>query len=376
VKNKYYFLLLSFLLCSCSSITFRQGISIDENSDWLQIGRNEEKTNLADTSVVLNPPFSELWHFNAESAFAKDCMSASDGVLFTGCLDGNVQAVNVFNGSGLGKTNTKSKSCFSTPVILKNIIVLIFSDGLINNIVGYDFRTGEHKWIKKTEEIISSPAVKNNKIFYATVKGSICKINSDDGSKEWTYRNDYSVQNSPTISDDLLFVGDIKGNLIALDIKTGKMKWNFKTNGGIYSDVSVYKNRIFFGSDDNHFYCLDSNGILLWKKNLETKFLSSSSFYGDNVITAGVNGKIYSLNMASGDLVWEFATRGTISASPVVCKDKIFIGSYDKFFYCIDAAKGEMLWKYDLEDRIRTTAVIWKNFIIVANDDKSIYCFK
>ena len=168
MKNKYYLLIFSILFYSCSSISLREGININEKEDWLQAGKDESKTNVSGSGSILNPPFTKLWNFNADAAFAKNTISVSDGVLFTSCLKGDVFAINISNGSVIGKTFTKSKSSFSTPLILKDIIILTFSDGIKNFIIGYDFNTGEYKWSKVTGEILSSPAAKNNDIFYAT----------------------------------------------------------------------------------------------------------------------------------------------------------------------------------------------------------------
>jgi eukaryotic-like serine/threonine-protein kinase len=376
VKKYYFLLLLTFLFYSCSSISLREGLNINEKEDWLQVGKDERKTNVSGSNFSLNPPFSKLWNFNTDAAFAKNVFAVSDGVLFAGCLNGDVFAIDITNGSSIGKTFTKSKSCFSTPLILKSNIILAFSDGVKNFITGYDFNTGEYKWKKVTEEIFSSPVAKNDEVFYNTSKGNIYKVESDNGKNMWTYKNKFSFHTSPSVCNDILLSGDIKGNLLAFDINDGSLKWNFKTEGGIYSDVSVFKDKIFFGSDDKNYYCLDTCGKLNWKINLDTKFLSSSTFFNENVICTGINGKVFSLNMNTGDIVWKYETKGTITASPVLCGDKIFVGSYDKLFYCLDANKGEVLWKYEFDERIKTSAVIWKNYIIVACDDKSIYCFK
>ncbi len=376
MKKKYILLLFSILFYSCSSITLREGLNINEKEDWLQTGRNPEKTNISDSNIFLTPPFNELWKFNTDAAFDRNIFSVSDGVLFASCLNGDVYAIDIKNGSGIGKVNTKSKSSFSAPAIMKNIIIMAFSNGVKNFIAGYDFITGEFKWKKSMEKIISSPVIKDNMVFYCTAKGNIYKVDPETGNNLWLYKNKFPVHTSPSCLKNILLVGDVKGYLIALDIISGELIWNFKTEGGIYSDISVFNDKIFFGSDDYNFYCLDTAGVLVWKKNLNTKFLSSSTFIDKSVICSGINGKIYSLNISDGDIIWEYQTKGTISASPVLNKDKIFIGSYDGFFYCLDAKKGELLWKYELVERIRTTAVIWQKYIIVACDDKSIYCFK
>lgn len=376
MKNYYYLLIFAFLFYSCSTILFREGLSISEKEDWLQSGRNEAKTNISDSSYILKPPFKEIWSFNAEAGFTKNALSASDGVLFASCLNGNAFAINIGSGSSIGKLSVKSKSSFSVPVILDDLVIFIFSDGTKNVITGYDYKSGIIKWEKNTGEVLSSPAMKDGKIYYCTKQGNIYKIDGTTGINEWTYRNNYSLHTSPSISNSLLFAGDIKGTLIAVDIEKGDLKWYFKTGDGIYADVSVYKDKIFFGSDDKNFYCLDMDGKLTWKKNLETKFLSSSTFYNDNVICTGIDGNIYSMNINTGDLNWKCETRGTITASPVLNKDKIFVGSFDKYFYCLDATSGKILWKQEFDERIRTTAVIWKNYLIIADDDKSIYCYQ
>jgi eukaryotic-like serine/threonine-protein kinase len=376
VNKNYYLLVLAILLCSCSSITLREGLSIDEKGDWLQSGRDAAKTNISGSASILKPPFTKIWNFNSEAAFSKNSLAVCDGVLFAGCLSGDVYAIDMKNGSGIGKANVKSKSSFSTPVILKDIIVLTFSDGLVNYITGYDFKTGDYKWKRKIEQCNSSPACDGENVFICTVKGKIYKFNSEDGKQIWSYKNETSFFTSPAICNDLVLAGDTKGTLTAVDKNSGELKWKFKTNGGIYSDVSVYNDMIFFGADDKYFYCLDTAGNLKWKKYLDTKFVSSSSFYSENVISTGINGKVFSLNINTGDSVWVMETNGTITASPVVHRDKIYVGSYDKFFYCLDANSGEVLWKNEFDERIRTSAVIWKNFLIIACDDKSIYCFR
>jgi len=376
VKRNYYLLILTILFCSCSSITLREGLNINEKQDWLCVGKDEGKTNISDSSTVLSPPFKKIWNFNTEAAFNRNVFTVSDGVLFASCLDGNVFAIDIKNGSRIGKVLTKSKSCFSNPLILKNILVFIFNDGIRNFVTGYDFISGELKWKKSTEKIMSSPIVKNENIFYSSTKGNIYKVESESGKQIAKYENDAPFFTTPSIFSDLLLIGDVHGKLLALDVNSCELKWSYKTSGGIYSDVSAIKGKIFFGSDDKNFYCLDTGGNLIWKKNLDTKFLSSSTFYNDNVICTGVNGKVYSLNINTGNVLWEYETKGTIAASPVLNKDKIFVGSYDKSFYCLDAKSGEVLWKYEFDERIRTSAVIWKNYIIIANDDKTIYCFK
>jgi outer membrane protein assembly factor BamB len=168
----------------------------------------------------------------------------------------------------------------------------------------------------------------------------------------------------------------MNGNFYAVDLNNGQLRWRYKTNEPIYSDASNFDDKIFFASDDLYFYCLDTTGNLIWKKLLDTKSLSSSTFYNNKVITAGIDGSIIALDINNGDLKWTFNSEGAIWATPLLQGGKIFIGSFDKYFYCLDAENGNLLWRYELDNRIRTNAVIWKKYIFTACDDKSIYCFQ
>lgn len=342
----------------------------------MQSGKDNNKSNISGTGFFLKPPLTRIWKFNTEAAFSINSLSASDGVLFACCLNGDIFAINIYRGSGIGKINTKSKSSSATPLITKELIVLTYGSGIKNFIAGYDYTSGEFKWKNQTDETLSSPISNGSNFFYSTTKGNIFCADIKRGKRVWSFKNKHSFCISPTMCNDILIIGDVKGNILALNAENGELKWSFKAEDGIYSENSVYGEKIFFGSDDRNFYCIDTTGRLIWKKNLGTRFLSSSTFYNSDVICTGINGKIYSINRETGVVSWEYETGGTITASPVINGNKIFIGSYDMYFYCIDADKGVVLWKYEFDERIRTSALIWQKYLVIACDDKSLYCFE
>ncbi|MBK6875989.1 MAG: PQQ-binding-like beta-propeller repeat protein [Ignavibacteria bacterium] len=88
----------------------------------------------------------------------------------------------------------------------------------------------------------------------------------------------------------------------------------------------------------------------MWKKDLGTKFLSASTFYKDQIITAGIDGKVYSITKNNGEVKWTFRTKGPISGTPLLHSDKIFIGSFDKKFYCLNAEDGSIIWSQMTEE--------------------------
>lgn len=371
---------LPIIFTACFSLTIDREIEVDEKEDWLFIGGDLAKSNISKSESKLNPPYTLNWDFDADGGFSKSCLSVSDAVLFAATLNAELFAIDVLSGKSLGRVGTQGDASFSTPLIYKNSIVLTSSGGSNSRIFRYSLLSGKHLWKKNVGWIESSPVLDSSDIFVSTVSGKLVKINVITGNVIW-YRKSSgrktsgnSFYTSPTIGFNKVFLGGNDHCMYAFDCNTGKELWKFKTGGSIFCDASVNEGKIFFGSDDMNFYCLDTMGNVVWKNELNTKFLSSSTFFDSTVITAGVDGFVYCMNKSDGVVKWKFQTLGAISASPMLQNNKIFIGSYDRFFYCIDASDGRELWKFETEGRIKTGAVIWKDFIFFAGEDKYIYC--
>lgn len=372
------YLLLGLGSYSCFSTSLNKPLEVNEKEDWLMIGGNPEKTNISKSPGILNPPFKLYWQYNVDGGLARNCLSASDAVLFVSTLNEEQYSLDIFSGKSLGRINTHGAS-FSTPLVFKNNIILCSSGDRDSRIFSYNLIIGENMWKRNVKWVESSPVLKDNSILVSNTSGELYKLNASTGSIAWkakTGKRLSSFYTSPAVSDDNAFLGSNDSYMYAFELKHGKLIWKFKTGGPVFCDAALFNGRLYFGSDDRNFYCMDTSGNLIWKKFLNTKYLSSPTFYRETVIISGIDGNVYSLDTAGGNIKWKFGSYGTISASPLLHGDKIFIGSYDKNFYCLNAENGKELWKYLCDARIHTSAVIWKEYIFAASDDKYVYCFK
>lgn len=376
---------ISILVCivafsSCFSLSVDKLVEVNEEEDWLFIGGNLSKTNISKSKSSLTPPFSLLWEFDADGGLAKNCLSASDAILFANTLNGESYAIDISTGKSLGRTSTIGKASYSTPLIFNNNLIIASSGDNTCRIFSYSLVQGIEKWKKNIGSVESSPVISGENVFACSVNGKIYKMNVRTGNFIWTTSPKYehlrgSFYTSPTIYSNLILAGSSDGYMYAFDTTFGKEIWKFKTHGSIYADASANEGRIYFGSDDKFFYSLDTTGNLIWEKNINSKFVSSPTFYKDMVIIPAVDGNVYALDKDSGNVRWKFTTKGAIWASPLLHKNMIFIGSFDRNFYCISADDGKELWHFPCEGRVRTSAVIWKDYIFTASDDKYIYCF-
>ena len=56
--------------------------------------------------------------------------------------------------------------------------------------------------------------------------------------------------------------------------------------------------------------------------------------------------KIYSIDIAKGELRWTFFTEGPVRFAPTVYDGRVYAGSDDGYVYCLDGEDGSLVWKY------------------------------
>ncbi len=56
--------------------------------------------------------------------------------------------------------------------------------------------------------------------------------------------------------------------------------------------------------------------------------------------------KIYSIDIAKGEVRWTFFAEGPVRFAPTVCQGKVYFGSDDGYVYCLDGKNGSLVWKY------------------------------
>jgi eukaryotic-like serine/threonine-protein kinase len=163
----------------------------------------------------------------------------ADGVLFIGSWDSFFYA--------LDATTGKQKWRFKTgedPVIHNQVGIqasATVADGIVffgcrdSNLYALDSATGQQKWVfnNKGSWVISSPAVKNGNVYFATSDTSLVyALDAKSGSPIFSLKfQGWPFFSSPTIASNTLYIGSHSGKLIAIDLATQKPAWEFLTDG-------------------------------------------------------------------------------------------------------------------------------------------------
>jgi len=68
----------------------------------------------------------------------------------------------------------------------------------------------------------------------------------------------------------------------------------------------------------------------------------------NSVVFGADDGKLYSVNVASGTLMWTFAAGSPVQSSPTLNGQMLVFGSHDGTVFSVDASSGSKKWQYTL----------------------------
>ncbi|HAZ14759.1 MAG: hypothetical protein A2X86_10510 [Bdellovibrionales bacterium GWA2_49_15] len=207
--------------------------------------------------------------------------------------------------------------------------------------------SGKEKWNVKTNMMVwSSPAFskRQNWMTFGSLDGNLYLVNRDTGELLDTYKIGKDIKASPLIDDgDNIYLGASDFYFYSFRVENNKLvkRWVFKeAHGEIYSSAALKNNTLVFGTLEGEVYALSTAGEKQWAYNTYAPMASSPLITGDEVVIFGVkNGKLFALDLTSGERIWSYRTssgirKSNLDASPSISGTGIiFNGSYAGIIY-------------------------------------------
>ena len=146
---------------------------------------------------------------------------------------------------------------------------LAFMGTYAGNLYAWDARTGDQRWLVKTNGPIGhSPMFSGGVLYTGSMDRHLYAIDAATGRIQWTFEASEGIWTSPLIANGLAMFGARDGVFYAVNITTGQLAWKHQTAAPVLTSASLSEDgsRVLFASEDMHAYCLDAKtGTQLWK---------------------------------------------------------------------------------------------------------------
>lgn len=169
----------------------------------------------------------------------------------------------------------------------------------------------------------------NNPVFQNGMKKNLKQV----------IKTDDEVRSTPVIVGNNVYVGNDKtGGIYSYNINSKKMDWKAKAPNWIHSEI-IYSNGQLFVGYGNRFFQEDG-----------TRGTEASG--------------LLSLDPETGEILWDFKTKGEVMPTPAFYKDSVFITTGDKHLYAINPETGQENWRLELGHVISMSSPNIKNGIL------------
>ncbi len=171
-------------------------------------------------------------------------------------------------------------------------------------------------------------------------------------------------------NDQILVVADNIAKFYAIDLDNGKLLWSKNNSAPFNSQVKIFKDKFFAIDYENVLRCYSlKDGKEIWNFKSEKSFIKSqqklSFIINDNkLIFINTLGDLSSININTGDLVWQTPTQSTaiyenyfsLKNSDLITENKsIYFSNNKNEFFAIDETNGVIKWKQNINSNLRPT---------------------
>lgn len=312
-----------------------------------------------------------LWTFEAEDEL-RSSPNYHEGMLFIGCYDNNMYALDAANGDFKWKYPTDG-GIPSRPAIFEGNVYFGSEDKRLHVI---STRSGKVVWTHYTDgPVRSSPRIAEGHVFIGSDDGYLHAVNSGNGRLAWKAEAGSPVRSTPFVSNEFVYFGAESGDFTCVDFR-GDPRWRFKAKRAITSSPVVSDGVVYFGSMDSTLYALDAtSGWVVWRFRLGKASISTPAVANNLLYTGAADHVIYCVDVRSAKEMWRFTTEHQVTGSPILHRDAVYCGSVDGNLYCLDAASGRQRWRFQTDGPITGTPVAHEDMIFIGSTDKKVYAF-
>ncbi len=349
---------------------------------------------LSQTSSFQTDPGQLIWSVEFDENVEFSSPTVLDGVAYIPA--GNtLYAVDIATQATLWETQLQNR-IYESPSVVDGVIYVADQYRIVYAI---NAASGQLQWVRE-DELSFAPGRGLTTVFGDVVyvstgsdnnrnNGWIRALDSSSGEMIWEYETTGPArENSPAVSDGKVFIGDGVGKMYALNAQTGEELWVFDESfSSVYATSTVYNGVLYSvfskvlpddGSSDvplydAYVYAFDAEtGEEIWDEPIveyvaQMGAWSSPTVYSGQLYV-GLRHNLFSIDVESGSVTWEFETDSFVVSSPTIAGGNVFFGSHDSFIYAVDIENGAETWSLETPYLVRSSPVVLEGVVYIGAD--------
>lgn len=264
---------------------------------------------------------------------------------------------------------------FANPVLTTDGQLLIGSAGKNHEFLSLDPATGKEKWAKVFDGAkgtwVASPLVLNNMIYAPNDDGFLYILDMNGNQVADPIEIGGALWSAPVTDGTLIYLSSLDHHVQVVDPAKRTVNQAIDLGGAIPSSPSIGGDGAYVGSLASTIEFIKPNGEHKVVAKVENKIWGSPVVDGKTLYYADLNGKVYSLDLASGNQNWSVQPDGPVVANLLVAGDQLYVASEANPTSALGTLialdrQGKIVWTKEVGGKLYTTPVVSGDLILVA----------
>ncbi len=204
------------------------------------------------------------------------------------------------------------------------------------------------------DKVVASPLKLDGVLYLPYQNGGLSAISLEDYRELWRFPTEAGIWAQPLLADDMLILSSIDHFLYAIDRSTGQRIWALDLGGAVASTPLLANDRLYVGSFNKSFFEISLDGVILSEYATQNWVWGTPAIDAEGIIyVADLSGYVHALDTSGGLRErWsaQIAERG-IRAGPLVYGERVIVASRDGKVYWLDRFDGELINAREIDDR-------------------------
>jgi eukaryotic-like serine/threonine-protein kinase len=304
----------------------------------------------------------------------------SGGLVYVAPADGTVRALDAATGSTVWTVPLGEANDGDPPTVADGLVFLGSDTGVITAL---DAVTGDVRWsVDLGDSSYESPTVANGVVYVTATREkefgtSFYVYALDELTGQGLWRHGLIASGVPAVAGGRVYETDAFGCLVvAFDAHTGHLDWDFSTGCEIGSVTSVAASKgMVFAGVDGYLWALDAaTGDIRWSRTPAGTTYATPAL-ANGVVYFASSEDLSALRQSTGALIWTVPLAGGTYASPALANGVVYMSAHYRL-RAWDAASGAPLWASDLAAApFGGSPAVADGVLYGAADDGTVYAF-